>query len=241
MIKGIDQKTWYIHKRTGQKRGTISMFNLKKAKSKNVAPFEKALETNRTGLQNTADENPSIHEDMLKQDRKDEFETITESQLDEKQICKGDFQIAEKAMKREKLGELYVPAINAFVEKIVQDRRKEFTSATKKESNWTTEKPTQNGDLPAWPKNAPQHDKKVIPNDVDRKQNQEALIGGNIVKASVNKAAYAIKTGSTIGYDRQIVEILKKANNESRELTNKERDRIVELKKTRTQNYIRKV
>ena len=139
------------------------------------------------------------------------------------------------------MGDLYVPAINAFVEKMIQDRRSEFTKAQKKEDNWTTKSPTQNGGLPKWPKVAPQSDKATITNTIDRKPNQEALIGGSIIKASVDDAVKAIKTGATKTFDERIVAFLKKANDEGRDLTQDEKKKIEEIKLSRTQQYLREL
>jgi len=222
------------------------MFNLKQAKSRanaqsgKIAPAEKALEKSRESLQDVANDNPSIHEELLEKDRKVEAETITEDQMERPKS--GVAQILEKNIKHKKLGDLYVPAINAFVEKIVQDRRKEFTKFEKKKENWTTKKPTQNADLPAWPKQAPQPDGNLLPNDVDRKQpNTEPLIGGIIAKASVDEAAKAIKTGATKTYDEQVVNILKTAHDESRDLYEDEKKKIAEIKKSRTYQFLKEV
>ena len=219
------------------------MFNLRRFAQSKIAPFEKALEGNRKELSNIADDNPETHEGLLKQQRKQDkaltSDVPTDGQMSNRKSS--DNKILEKQMEREKLGDLYIPSINAFVEKMVQDRRKEFTKATKKESNWTTKKPKQNGALPAWPKNAPQHDKKVLNNDVNRKPNEEALIGGKIIKASVNDAVLAIKSGATKSFDQQIVDILKRADDEKRDLTTSEKAHINNLKQTRTREYVREV
>lgn len=223
------------------------MFNLKTAKSKasnqssKIGPFEKSLNKKRESYDLKADDNPSSHEALLQPDRKGEIDKTTEAQIERK--SSGDKEkITEKKFEREKLGTLYVPAINAFVEELVQERRKEFTSLEdKKEGNWTLEPTTQNGDLPKWPQIAAQHNKKVLPNDVNRDPNGEALLGGKVLKASVNDVVMAVKCGETKNYDGQIVEILKVAHDQNRDLTVKEKHYISELKRMRTFDFLKEV
>jgi len=222
------------------------MFNLKRAKTKTssesskIAPEEKALEKNRESLDNVASDDPSVHESLLKKDRKGNLYETTEGRMDRKKADMPE-EIAEKRMKREKIGELYMPAINTFVEKIVQKRRKNFTSREeKKGGNWTLDPPTQNGALPKWPKVVQRRDKTNLNNDINRNFDREPLIGGKIVKASIDDTVVAIKSGATKPYDEKIVSILKRADNESRDLTKEEKNKINELKKARTHEYLRK-
>jgi hypothetical protein len=223
------------------------MYNLKLAKSKannqssKIGPFEKALDKNRNSYDLKANDNPSSHESLLQQDRKGDQYKTTEAQM-ERKSSDNPKKITEKNLEREKMGSLYVPAINAFVEELIQDRRKEFTKLqTKKENDWTLESSTQNADLPEWPQIADQHDKRVLPNDIDREPNGEALLGGKILKASVNDAVLAIKSGETNKYDKEIVEILKVAHDQSRDLTKQEKHYINELKKIRTSMFLKEV
>lgn len=217
------------------------MFNLKRAKkawdTKNVTPSEKGLEKNRNEMEEVANDNPSTEGKALIEEHKGNTYVPTEGQF-----AKGSTEIpsiTEKSLgNRKKIGDLYVPAINAFVEEIVQERRKDFVKLQKqKKDNWTLQPQTQNADLPKWPKSPEQTDAKTLPNDVDRTPNKEPLIGGIIVKSSVDNMAKAIKQGSTKSYDSKIVSILKNA--QGRDLTEKEKTEINEIKKTRTMAYIK--
>ena len=209
-----------------------------KSESKKVSVYNRALEKERKKLKELANDNPSTHESLLDDDRKGEVNTITEGQMKEEG---SDNQIIEKQIKREKLGDLYVPAINAFVDGIIQERRKDFVKKTEQKSgNWTLDPPKQNADLPKWPSIAKQHDNTVLHNQVDRKPD-EALVGGKIVKASIDQTVAAIKTGETLDYDAKIVDVLKKANEEKRDLNSSEKEQINNLKKARSEKYLKMV
>jgi len=220
------------------------MFNYKKAKavksqSSRISPSEKSLEENRGLYDLEADDNPSTHESLLEQDRKGEIDKTTEAQM-KREAGEAKRQITEKNLKREKIGTLYVPAINAFVEELVQERRKEYTDMQqKKEGHWTLDKADQNADLPKWPAIAEQHDKMVLPNDVDRKPNDEPLIGGKILKASVDDVVLAVKCGATKNYDERIVEVLKMAHDQNRDLSVTEKNYINDVKQRRTMEYLK--
>lgn len=213
------------------------MWNFKKAKKSEFSPADKTLLKSREKRQNTAVNPSPITDKQLEPQHAKDNRKPTEGQFEKRTGT--DNKITEKQMKREKVGELYVPAINSFVDQLVQERREVFTKMQKNDKeDWTLAPTTQNGDLPAWPQVKLQHDKTVLPNDVDRKED-EPLIGGKILSASIDNAVSAIKTGKTLNYDEQIVNILKKANVEKRDLNDSEKKNIAELKIKRSKEYIK--
>lgn len=187
-------------------------FNL--AANKKVKSFDRLLEDARESGSLSVDENPSTHEDLLDENRKDKDGTM----IIESDFCREDKElnkIIEKKLKHEKAGEILVPSINSFVKDIEDERRK----AWKEEENivdkdhWTLKETTQNADLSEWPKMTLQK------------------------KASIDNVVKAVKIGETSYYDDQILIILKKANSESRELTQSEKEEISKLKIARTKAF----
>jgi len=236
------------------------MFNMKKHTKSAQAPYEKYHRDENLGPK--ANDDAPISEKQLP--HRDGFEQkITEDQMKDKHEW-GD---KEKAKPIEKLlesatsayvkhrsdaGDLTVPPINALVEKIRQKRLAEDYKVDKK-SHWshTFNEKKQQGSLPAWSKNAPQHGNHSLCNDPDRfsgtnddpvnfhKDNIHPLVG-NITTADVDKVVTNIKTGKSTEYDSAMMAILRLAHNEKRELSDVERKTIVDLKIARTEQMMQK-
>jgi len=207
--------------------------------NKKIKPFNKLLEDVREDGELSEIENPSTHEDLLDDDRDNKNEEVTTEARLEHTESKEDYKIIEKQLKHDKIGEIYVPTIQAFVEDLSRERyEKEYKPKENivDKNHWTLEKSTQNKELPEWPKSPVQHDKPVLPNSPNRKMT-EPLVGG-IKKASINNVVLSIKSGDTYKYDSQILDILKKAESEGREINKQEKKQINELKKARTQAFL---
>ena len=152
---------------------------------------------------------------------------------------------------RSDAGDLSVPPINVLVEKLRKARRAELK--VDKKPNWTVtfDDKAQNGALPAWPKNAPQHDKPVLCSDADRftgtttdptkihKDTIKPLVG-NITTADIHNVADAVKSGKTAEFDTAMLAILRFADEERRELSSLEQKTISNLKVARTQSLLQK-
>lgn len=230
------------------------MFNMKKHTKTAQAPYEKYHRDENIGPK--ANDSAPIEEKQLPH-REGYEQTITEDQMKNKH----EWGENEKAKPIEKLlesatsqyvthrsdsGDLSMPPINALVEKIRQKRLAEEYS-TKKTSHWshTFNEKKQQGSLPKWSKNAPQHDKLVLNNDPDRfSGTQDAPkikpLVGNITTADVDQVATSIKTGQSSEYDNAIMAILRLAHSEKRELSNVEQKTIVDLKIARTTQMMQK-
>ena len=232
------------------------MFNLKTHNKTAQAPCEKYLREENVGPK--ADDNASITENNLTH-RKGYEETIVEDHLTES--SSNNAQILEKALKEidsdyiEQQGQqaqLTVPPINVLVEKLRSSRREQRNE--KKEAHWsiTFNEKRQQGSLPKWNKNAPQHDKVVLNNDPQRFENipndptkinkhqPKPLVGG-ITTADIDGVVTSVKTGKTQEYDTAIMAILRLAHEESRELTGVEQNTIVNLKTARTRKLLHHV
>jgi len=236
------------------------MFNAKSFKEAQVAPTEKYLR--KEDKAKPADDDQPIAEKKLP-DRKGDLEKVTEGQMKDDSVHsmkneegdkEKDAQLLEGILNeaggkyidhRNDSTWLKVPPVAAVVEKLRAERQKESKEAQEKDSHWTTKKPTQNADLPALAKNAPQHKKTVLENDprrftgvknpVDSKSKTEVKpLVGDITTADLDKAVAIIKTGQTMDYDAAIVAILKNADAETRELTDIEQKTISDLKVART-------
>lgn len=222
-------------------------------------PYEKYHRKETLGPK--ADDNAPVHEKKLP--HRDGFEqTITEDQLgpEQKWADSEKTQILEKNLEsgsspytdfRSDAADLSVPPINVLVEKIRQNRSADYHEH--KEPHWshTFNEKKQQGSLPKWPKNAPQHNKPVLNNDPQRfsasnanpndyaKDSIKPLIGG-ITTADIDKVADGIKEGASADYDTAILAILRLTAEERRELTDIERRTIVDLKIARTNELMTK-
>jgi hypothetical protein len=233
------------------------MYNWKKTQKIAVKPQQKYLRDETVGPKG-GDDNEPIHEKRLP--HRDGFEqTTTEDQMGTR--ASGDAPIIEKVLNeangkyidhRSDTTWLSVPPIAALVEKMRQARFDKDWEVMKK-PHWSqgSEHKTQQGSLPKWPKNAPQHNKIVLENDPSRfsslDANETQLTGGNvkpligdITTADIDRVAYGIKTGEAIDFDTAIVAILKQADSEKRELSSIERKAVADLKLARTKNLLSK-
>lgn len=240
----------------------INMYNQKKAQ---VTSHEKMLREHK--VDPGSDDNQAIGEKELPHREGDKY-TITEDQIDDTAKV-DDSPIIEKVLSeaesyvqhRSEAGQLSVPPINALVEKLQQDRMKEWD--TKKESHWSLEfnDKKQQGSLPRLSKNAPQHDKIVLNNDPRRFEGASALptsttqsendvthgekpditpLVGKITRADIHNVAEKIKKGASVEYDAAIVAILREADKDTRELTGAEKEAIGNLKVARTKAMLKK-
>lgn len=245
------------------------MFNLKKekpVKEAQIAPYEKYHRENTVGP--VADDSSPIWEKNLP--HRDGYEqSTTEDQMrDEWKVSDTDTKLIEKVLDEAKgyvthrsdAADISVPPINALVEKIRQER---FSNDYKveKESNWTQtyNEKRQQGELPNWKKNAPQHDKIVLNNDPrrfegmsnmpthwDQADNDRARsttttikpLVGNITTADIDSTVASIKSGQSIDFDTAMIAILRQADEEKRELTPIERKAVTDLKIARTKTLI---
>jgi hypothetical protein len=134
---------------------------------------------------------------------------------------------------------LSVPSINDVVARLEVERREAWK--TEKDPHWSqTNKRNQNGELPAWPKVAPQHDKIVLNNDPRRfKGDSTAPLIGGITMASLQGVADMIKNGQAADYDIAMTAILKDADQDKRELTEIEQTTIHDLKIARTKSLLK--
>lgn len=229
------------------------MFNLKEHIKISQRPYEKYLREENLGPK--VEESSSIAEKKLP--HRDGFEqTTTEDQMKHDKL---ESQITEKLLNsvvskyvvhRSDASELTMPPINALVEKIRKDRRSDREESINPHWSHTFNEKKQQGSLPKWSKNAPQHDKPVLNNDPDRfkgnnreptKFHNDKIIPliGDITTADIDRVAYAIKTGQSTDYDNAIGAILRLAHDEGRELTNVERRTVVNLKIARTNKLIK--
>lgn len=235
------------------------MFNMKQHTKLAQAPYEKYHRDENIGPK--ANDDAPIPEKQLPH-REGYEQTITESQMKNKNESADDNakpieKLLESATSkyvkhRSDAGDLTVPPMSALVEKIRQKRLAEDYKVDKT-SHWslTFNEKKQQGSLPKWQKNAPQHDKPVLCNDPDRfagtnadpvgfhTDNIQPLIG-NITTADVDNVATMIKTGQSAEFDSAIMAILRLAHNEKRELSNVERKTIVDLKISRTEQMMQK-
>lgn len=238
------------------------MFNFKQHKVAQVTSYEKYLRQENLGPE--ADDNQSIAEKELTHRQKDDGHNITEHQLDTEKDwinvkrSEKDAQTIEKILNeaegkyfthRSDSTWLSVPPMNAYVEDMRQERLAKDWK-TSKENNWTNKKPNQNGDLPSWPKTAPQHEKISLNNDPDRfkgignmtdgkSDNTVTPLTGGVTTAQIDNVVNSIKTGASIDYDSAIVAILKSAEEEKRELTEVEQKAVVDLKVARTNKFLK--
>jgi hypothetical protein len=223
-------------------------------------PYEKYHREKNTGPE--ADDDAPIYEKQLP--HREGFEqTLTEDQIkpEHEWSDSENPQVIEKVLEtatspyvthRSDAAELTVPPINALVEKIRQKRLAEDYEEEKK-PHWShsfNEK-KQQGSLPKWKKNAPQHDKPVLNNDPGRFSGTNAdptkfhtekiqpLVGG-ITTADMDRVAFGIKTGRSMEYDNAILAILRLAHDERRNLTEVERKTVTNLKIARTNKLMEK-
>lgn len=216
-------------------------------------PYEKYHRKETLGPQ--ADDDSPIHEKKLP--HRDGFEqTVTEDQMGTKQKLADSekTQILEKELEsasspytdfRSDAANLSVPPISVLVEKIRQNRLADFSENKQPHWSHTFNEKKQQGALPKWSKNAPQHDKPVLNNDPQRfsasnanpndyaKDKIKPLVGG-ITTADLDRVADGIKKGASMDYDTAILAILRVANEERRELTSIEQRTIIDLKISRT-------
>jgi len=234
------------------------MFNFKTHAKVAQKPYEVYHRDNPLGP--TADDKVAIWEKSLP--HRDGFEqTVTEDQITDEHEWKDKekTQIMEKQLEaspdskyithRSDVSDLTMPPMNILVETIRQKRLADDYNVDKK-PHWshTFDEKKQQGSLPSWSKNAPQHDKIVLNNDPARfsasndataKQSIKPLIG-DITTADVHKVADGIKEGHSIEYDNAILAILRLAHDEGRELTGIERNTVVNLKTARTKKLMQK-
>lgn len=231
-----------------------NMFNMKKHMKSAQAPAEKYIRDENLGPK--ANDSAPIWDKQLP--HRDGFEQkITEDQMKsehewgENEKVKPIEKMLESATSkyvkhRSDASDLTVPPINALVEKMRQKRLAEdYKVDTKPHWSHTFNEKKQQGSLPSWSKNAPQHDKPVLNNDPNRfsgtnddptefhTEKIRPLIG-NITTADIDRVAINIKTGRAAEYDGAIMAILRLAHNEKRELSRVEQKTIVDLKIART-------
>ena len=235
------------------------MFNLNRHKEAQIKPHEKMFRDDNVGPK--ADDSQSIGEKELPH-RDGYEEVITEGQWDNRTAA-SDAQVIEKVLEeadgyivhRSDASDLSVPPINVLVEKMREDRMKNWNE--NKTSHWShsfNEK-KQQGDLPRFPGNAPQHDKIVLNADPRRfegsdnmpihanqadndaihgkKQEIKSLVG-NITTADIHRVTDRIRSGDSVDYDTAVVAILREAEKETRELTSVEQNAVSKLKIART-------
>lgn len=234
------------------------MFNMKQYTKSAQKPYEKYHREENVGPK--ADDSSPIWEKSLI--HRDGFEeTTTEDQMKGKHEW-GDNEKAKPIEKllesatsayvkhRSDAGNLSMPPISALVEKIRQKRLAEDYKVDKN-PHWshTFDEKKQQGSLPTWSKNAPQHNKHVLGNDPDRFSGTNAdpvtfhtetihpLVGG-ITTADVDRVAANIKTGASSEFDNAIMAILRLAHSEKRELSDVERKTVVDLKISRTKQMM---
>ncbi len=250
------------------------MFNLKKhEKTAQVAPYEKYLREKNVGPK--ADDGEPIWEKSLKHWTGNQY-TTTEDQMgsDNKHTIadtedsKQDAEIIEKVLNeaqsyvphRSDGTWLPVPAIQAVVEKMRQNRQSEYKEDKVQHWSHSYDENAQKGSLPTWSKNVGQHDKIVLNNDPRRFKNMENLpvhwkqpendkdrsnsnevkpLVGNITKADIDTAVLNIKVGKALDYDSAIVAILHSADSEKRELSEVEQKAVADLKIARTKAMIK--
>ena len=229
------------------------MFNWKKTQKTATKPQEKYLRDENVGPQ--GGENEPIHEKVLP--HRDGFEqTITEDQINDQKSV--DMPIIEKVLNeangkyvdhRSDTTWLKVPPMAALVEKMRQARLNKDWKVNK-EQHWSQNSDDQQGDLPKWPKNAPQHNKIVLENDPDRfstlDSNDTQITGGDvkpvigdITTADLDRIIVGIKTGEAVDFDTAIFAVLKQADAERRELTSVERKAVSDLKIARTKSLLK--
>lgn len=221
-------------------------------------PYEKYNRDNILGPK--ADDKVSIQEKNLPHRQKKELEKTTEDQMTSKRSQSSASQVVEKELNsakspyvthRDEIQDLKIPAINALVEQIRQKRLAEDFKTDKK-PHWsqTFNEQKQQGALPKFPKNAPQHTKPVLGNDPNRfssvsddptesSQNKIKPLVGNITTADVDKIAHGIKTAASTDHNTAIMAILRLAHDERRELTNVEKKTIVNLKLARNEMLLK--
>jgi hypothetical protein len=237
------------------------MYNRKRAQ---IKPTEKMLRDSPIDPYNNDEK--TIWEKKLPHREGDKY-TTTEDQFTREAI--NESEVLEKVLNdaksyvvhRSDAAEISVPPISVLVEQKRQERMAEDWKTTKKD-NWTItyDEDRQQGSLPRFPKNAPQHDKIVLNNDPRRfkgegnlpinedqssndtkhgdKPNITPLVGG-IAKEDMNRVAENIKSGLSVEYDSAIVAILKDAERDSRELTTIEQKVISDLKVARTKAMVK--
>jgi len=236
------------------------MFNMKNHTKSAQAPYEKYHRDENLGPK--ANDNAPIADKQLP--HRDGFEQKTTEDQMKSEHEWGDNEKAKTIEKmlesatskyvthRSDAGDLSVPPINVLVEKMRQKRLAEDYKVDKT-PHWshTFDEKKQQGSLPKWSKNAPQHDKVVLNNDPRRfsgtnddpvkfhTEDIQPLIG-NITIADINRVATKIKTGESAEYDSAMMAILRLAHNEKRELSNVEQKTIVDLKIARTEQMMQK-
>lgn len=240
------------------------MFNHRNHKSAQITNQEVRLRDHKVDPK--ADDGQPITEKVLPH-RTGDTEVTTEGQFAKADRTGGDDQIIEKILNeaegyiphRSDATWLSVPPVAALTEKLRQNRLKSDWKPMQ-EDHWSLKmSEDQNGELPKWKKNAPQHDKSVLGNDPQRFEKIDNLptrdmandniaaydntktitpLVGNITVADIDRVANSIKTGQTIDYDAAIVGVLKQARSENRELTSVEEKIISDLKVSRTNSLL---
>jgi len=239
------------------------MYNHKKAQ---ITNREKELRDHK--VDPSTDDNQAIGEKELPHRKGDKY-TTTEDQMNAAGRKGDDAPLIEKILNeaesyvqhRSDAGQLSVPPINALVEKMRQERMKEWK--VDKKSNWTVDfdDKKQQAALPRLSKNAPQHDKIVLNNDPRRFEGASGLptsttqsendathgqkpditpLVGKITRADITNVAEKIKTGASVEFDAAIVAICREADRRKEELSKPEREAIVNLKIARTKAMLRK-
>jgi len=233
------------------------MFNWKEhAKTAQVAPYEKYHREENVGPE--ADDDAPIAEKQLPH-REGYEQTVTEDQMTDRDWDdKKEAQIVEKVLEssdspyvthRSDAADLTMPPINVLVEKIRQERlAKDYN--VDKDPHWshTFNEKKQQGSLPKWKKNAPQHDKPVLNSDPGRfsgsadpvKTRSLQPLVGDITTADVDRVAFGIKTGQSMEHDTAILSILRVAHDERRELNDVEKQTVARLKIARTNSLLKK-
>lgn len=220
-------------------------FNYKKA----TTSAEKYLRNENIGPK--ADDEQTITEKELphREGNKDS-DTITEDHIVDQHKNEKEAQVIEKILNevdgkyithRKEVKDLTIPPINAIVEKMREDRMKDYKPV--KESHWTIDfnDKEQNGDLPAWPKSP---DTKGINhydlNQWNKKHPESAEVVKGVTKSDVDTVIHGIKTGRSLEFDTAIVAILRQADAEKRDLSDIERKTITQIKCARTKHFLQK-
>ncbi len=189
--------------------------------------WEKTL-THREGYEQT------IVEDHLKSEHK--LADSDDSQIIEKVLDEVEGKYVDH---RNDDAWLPVPPIQALVERIRQGRSGDWEVDKKSHWSQTFNEKKQQGSLPKWKKDAPQHDKVVLNNDPERFKGDDVTpLVGKITKADVNRIAHAVKTGQSLNYDAIILAVLNQADSDERELNETERQAIAQLKIERTNSFL---
>jgi len=226
-------------------------------KQAQVKPYEKYLRDD--SVEGEADDKQPVVEKMLPDREGDKVEVAERMISEVREDVTDDTETQERRLDtaesqydkkhRDDSASISVPPLAVVVEKLRQERMADWK--TDKQPNWTLEfdDKKQLGDLPRFPKSPGQHTEIALENDPRRFESGGDLrkqekaepkpLSGDFTTADVDRVTERIKIGKSRDFDAAIAAVLCEAEDQRRELTEEERQAIVQLKIARTEAMVK--